>query len=86
MTSVIEKIHRSNKEDTTNTTDDFEATLEEEKEGEENRITLTMKVPYARKEGENIVKSLQNRLTKNLPSNIASRVVQTSMYETFDKI
>ena len=36
-----------------------------------------MKVPYARKEGENIVKSLQNTLTKNLPSNIASRVVQT---------
>ena len=45
MTSVIEKIHRSNKEDTTNTTDDFEATLEEEKEGKENRDRQTVEEP-----------------------------------------
>ena len=32
VTSVLEKIHRSNKEDTTNTTDDVETTSEEERE------------------------------------------------------
>ena len=77
MTSVLEKIHRNNREDATNTTDDAEATSEEESEEEGNRIMLTMKVPYAGKEGEDIVKSLQNTLKRNLPTNIAFRVVQT---------
>ena len=77
VTSVLQKIHRSNREDTTNTTDDINATSEEGNEEEENRTTLSMKVPYAGKEGENIVKNLQNTLTRNLPTNLTCRVVQT---------
>ena len=36
-----------------------------------------MKVPYAGKTGDNLVKSLQNTLKANLPRNIECRIVQT---------
>ena len=70
--SVLEKIRNNNNEDMTDTNDDPDDTSEEER-----RTTLTMKIPYAGEKGENIVKSLQNTLTRNLPTNIACRIVQT---------
>ena len=39
--------------------------------------TLLLKVPYAGKTGDNLVKSLQNTLKANLPQKIECRIVQT---------
>ena len=52
-------------------------TTEDSEEEATNEQTLMMKVPYAGKKGEGLIRGLKTCLQNNLPDNIKCRIVQT---------
>ena len=70
--SVLNKFRNNNLDDTTDTNE-----VPEDAPEPERKTTLTMKVPYAGKTGENIIKNLKTTLSRDLPDNIECRIVQT---------
>jgi hypothetical protein len=75
VTSAFEKVKERQEASTTSTT----RTTEEE-ESNDNTVEskkFMIKLPYAGKEGEGIVKSLKSTLRRNLPDNQEVRIVQS---------
>ena len=73
VTSALEKIKERYEAETTETaeTEDEEST---DNSPVESKLYM-LKLPYASKEGEGIVKSLKNTLKRNLPNNQEVRIV-----------
>ena len=69
--SLIKKASESSKKKSTNQDDPGSS------DDDPIPKTLLLKVPYAGKTGDNLVKSLQNTLKANLPQKIECRIVQT---------
>ena len=58
-------------------TETSEITTEDSEEDATNEQTLMMKVPYAGKKSEGLIRGLKTCLQHNLPDNIKCRIVQT---------
>ena len=72
VTSLLRKVKEA-----TNSEPNPEASPEDTNESPAQSKLLVMKVPYAGKQGENIVKSLKNTLKRNLPGDLECQIVQT---------
>ena len=73
VTNVLRKV-----KDSQNEAEELTPNAEENPNDDSTKTKVLMiKVPYAGEEGETIIKSLKNTLTRNLPSNQEVRIVQT---------
>jgi hypothetical protein len=77
--STIKKVKRQIDELTAPNSDVGEDTTEDTDNSDENNDpkVLMLKVPYAGKKGESLMKDLNNTLQKNLPENLKCRIVHT---------
>ena len=75
VSNVMKKVKDEQEKEETPTPP--QETSDEPEEETSNEKTLMLKVPYAGKTGEKLLKNLRNNLGKNLPSNIKCRIVQT---------
>ena len=72
--SLLKKAKASKNLEVTETS---EITTEDSEEDATKEQTLMMKVPYAGKKGEGLIRGLKTCLQNNLPDNIKCRIVQT---------